>query len=660
MDDNSNVMNTSPPAAPPSSDKLETILSDDFGLFCVQSFLDHQRNEAAIAIDDSETTIEVLDVDERDKFGRFLNSTEYGIWSRYFGLREWYGSHDFEYDDRALFEMFLMQELPVAVLPVPTRLSLGGGGGSGSEPVHSTSSTSLGMGLGMGCAFSSSNGVSSNMICDQDGNDGCDWSCDKFEKYLIETSGDTEFSYTKSSDSHKEHREHPFIKNTNITAHLSSGALKAMPHIHTPHIQVDMQGYDYTIVSIDGDDIGTMTAAKLVSIGTVERLCNGLNKKGVPAIVGHPTPSLLTNIYLVQTTLRHRTTAEHFTSVRYGTPVRTASEPHLAQRHSDLVRFAQQVRPRKVPQEPNRVCVLSFLDHCDRKVVFGQETMVKKKGHEDEILRVELGVKYKDNVTVQQFSASASLTFRVSQGVETKGFWETLEVWCKGVQDAEDLLDHVHKMHGCFNSNFDAKIRFKEFIAISMIQFILQMDSTFNFILCYHCMSGKDRTGMFFAINETVLHFCAALITRLEESPIGQEVDSPSKSKSKRSSKRISLRSSKPHESQSKGQAWLQLFDNLCNIKPTWFDTKVEGEDVGYILDKFMRRSIIITGASTGWFGLKFGIGLKYNFKKGGLNLLKGVKKSVTNYIGANPIAGLLAPHKKMMDWQLDSENADS
>eukprot|EP00555_Chaetoceros_dichaeta_P004106 CAMPEP_0198251272 /NCGR_PEP_ID=MMETSP1447-20131203/2153_1 /TAXON_ID=420782 /ORGANISM="Chaetoceros dichaeta, Strain CCMP1751" /LENGTH=646 /DNA_ID=CAMNT_0043936249 /DNA_START=181 /DNA_END=2121 /DNA_ORIENTATION=- len=636
------------PTKSSSSEQWDSILTGDFVKHCGKAFLERDHGEDAIEIDETDTKIEVLstnDIVNQDKYGRFLKSAEYQIFSQYKDLYEWYRTHEFNYDKQSLFEIFMMGELPVAVQPTPY------------SAIASASASAIAKAAVSTIAAASAANELDVSIHSTKPND--EWTCDEFEKYLINTSGDNEFP---CKFSHKDHREYPFIKDTSITEHLNSGALEGMPPIRTRLIQVDMQGYDYIIERINDKDIGTMTASKLVSTGTVERIVcdlDGTKQK----LIGKTTPALLTNVYVINTTIQ--SDQDHIlTSIRYGTPVRKeAGYLHCAQRHKDLIKFAQQIRPRKSPDQPNRVCVLSFLDHCNHDVSFGHDTAVKKKGHEDEILRVELDAMHdKKYVYVQQMSASAGLTFKVSRGTETMSFRELLGMWCEGVGSADTLLRHVHEKHGCFDSSYDPKLRFKEFIAISMIQFILQMDSAFNFILCYHCMSGKDRTGMFFGINETVHHFCAGLKNTLEEDAINRRDSISLKcniTSSKRKSIRTSFRKKRTIDDQAKREkAWMQLFDDLCKFKPSWFENELHGDSLGHVLDKFVRRSILITGASTGWFGLKFGIGITYDFKR--QSLLKGVKKSIGNYLGANPVAILLAPFNRIMDWQLDSQQADS
>jgi len=641
-DETSNGSDTTLTKSSYSSEQWDSKLTGDFEKHCGEAFLTRSLNEGAIEIDETDTTIEVLDtadVVQEDMYTQFLQSAEYAILNQYKDLYEWYMTHEFNYDKQSLFEILMKGELPVAVQPTPYSRIASAGGSAGASAGAIASAIA---------AVSATDKLELSIYSNKSNDE---WTCDEFEKYVISTSGDNEFP---CKFSYRHHKEYPFIKDTSITEHLNSGSLEGMPPMHTQLIQVDMQGYDYIIERIKEQDIGSMTASKLVSTGTVERIVYDLDTK--QKLIGKTTSALLTNVYVINTTIK--SDQDHIlTSIRYGTPVRKeASLPHQAQRHRDLIKFAQEIRPRKSPDQPNRICVLSFLDHCNHEISFGLDTAVKKKGHEDEILRVELdGMHDEKYVYLQQMSASASLTFRVSRGTETMQFYDLLGMWCEGVGNANTLLKHVHEKHGCFDSHYDPKLRFKEFIAISMIQFILQMDSAFNFILCYHCMSGKDRTGMFFAINETVHHFCAGLKKALEEDTIFLRDSFNHKCKNIRTSfKKKRTNNGKANQE----KAWMQLFDDLCSFKHSWFENDLDGDTLGQVLDKFVRRSILITGASTGWFGLKFGIGQTGNFKN--QSILKGFKKTIGNYLGANPVANLLAPQPRIMDWQLDSQQADS
>jgi len=280
-DTTSNVGNpTLPPSAPTTSDEWDTIVSDDFGRFCVRTFLERNLEETEIIISPTATDIEVLDIVTQDKSGLFFDSVEHETWNQFKRFREWFRTHEFEYDEQALFEMFMKGELPVAV------------------------------------RYSNRTGKNTTpTIAVEIGNE---WNCDKFEKYLIDTSQDNDFARKWRP---RGHIEYPFLKDTAITEHLNSGAMEGMPQIWTPRIRVNMQGYDYTIEKFNGQEIGTMAASKLVSTGTIERIVDGLDKKNKPTIKGKDTAALLTNIYAVHTTIRGNPDYQ-LTSIRYGTPVR--------------------------------------------------------------------------------------------------------------------------------------------------------------------------------------------------------------------------------------------------------------------------------------------------------------------------------------------------
>lgn len=374
------------------------------------------------------------------------------------------------------------------------------------------------------------------------------------------------------------------------------------------NIRVNMKGHNYT-----SDNTFEPTT---ISVGTTNS-----NAK-------------LTNVYVVKTNLPSLT--DPLMSIRYGTPL-----------HADKVRFGAIVELAKKNKGLNNkkkplVLVLSLMDHCrstNSTMITGSicesiharainpKNKISKKSFASKF-REHTGVKNESN-TYQNMGDVQFMQLSCSGGVTNKGSamggrnnnYSILEGWLKSNKLILEFWNYLKTEQGMFSrspTNIPRK-RFNEFIALSIIRYCFKkLDKSNELIYLYHCKSGKDRTGLVFALDQTVIYFCEKNLGNKNMTNINTIKEFYNK---------ISL----PAGNDGAKFADLVLAGSGGFVRP--------------ILNRYLKRSYLITLSSTGYPGLKWGCKQKINPKN---SKFKWFKKE--NKIG-NPIAKLLDSKENVLKW---------
>ena len=273
---------------------------------------------------------------------------------------------------------------------------------------------------------------------------------------------------------------------------------------------VEMESYNYI----------TVNAAKFTKVNTLAVGTASLDKD-------------LTNIYWVETKGKGNVKNRPLLSIRYGTPT-TALQNE--QRLTDIVNFAKTTNL-NTNNPKRRVIVLSLLDSCPGRVctdvitkaasgdinkikqIAKKKASLEQKRNESVISGQEKNTYNKgDDVQFIRLSCSAAITEMHGMMKGGSNNYSTLTKWLnstnKNVIKISSFFTTLQTKHGMFGntSHTDPTKRFKEFVALSIIRYFLHLhDQQHSYVYMYHCKSGKDRTGLIYALDQTVLYCCTRI-----------------------------------------------------------------------------------------------------------------------------------------------------
>ena len=338
-------------------------------------------------------------------------------------------------------------------------------------------------------------------------------------------------------------------------------------------------------------------------------------KESVKLATGTSNKSaLLTNVYTVDTIVNSG--QPPLKSIRYGTPVSYKSE---TARLNNIVAHAQEQLHKYTNK---RVIVLSLLDSCTSKrgvCQTGGKVGANPKLEESIVVHHE-ATQYSDDPNVQFIQLSCSSAINDGSGMMRgrENDYKKLQVWMKdaGIDEFFGILQG--SKYALFRGPNDGRpfVRFQEFVALSIIRYYLHTrDNNNGYNYIYHCKSGKDRTGLIFALDQTVLIFCKKL----------------SKERSNAANKHKGIVSE-----------MLTIFDKLTSGLPAntkWVKHPVDAfgdNTLEKVFNTMIKRSFLITMISTG------APGLKWNCKLHKDGTLKEIQ---------NPIAKLLDEPDKIKKW---------
>jgi hypothetical protein len=239
-------------------------------------------------------------------------------------------------------------------------------------------------------------------------------------------------------------------------------------------------------------------------------------------------------------------------SLRYGTPFQSKDgiEPNLYKEQCELIKNylnsppqaqAQQPAQQPVPKKRRGIvislidmihgCVLSSKDKCKEGPIIEIENSYYKDMSDIIFINMSINI----NVNTGFIGASCNtLNTYLTYCENVKSYLTKLKGWCDDVKEKSQNIKHLLMFWDEFSTNVtnneipaslkkycdDVKAdtltekqaqlpnevcRLIMFCYISLIIYELNIvDSVHEYVLMYHCKSGQDRTGTFYAINQMV------------------------------------------------------------------------------------------------------------------------------------------------------------
>ena len=220
----------------------------------------------------------------------------------------------------------------------------------------------------------------------------------------------------------------------------------------------------------------------------------------------------LRNVYVCERTCGEGEGKYTLTSVRYGTPV---NDNYPKERLTAILNFCTTMGETKDKANKvlgtNRVILVSLLDHCTSAMCSGASIglkLFKDKFKEGAVVDQEKE-KYKDDIDVQfcQLSCSEAINAYKGQMSGISNNWTNLESW-SAERGVTVLFQKFIELFVKNNPTRSPKQRFKQLVALVVLRYALVRSSSQDYVLAYHCESGKDRTGLMFAIEQCTSKLC--------------------------------------------------------------------------------------------------------------------------------------------------------
>jgi hypothetical protein len=235
-------------------------------------------------------------------------------------------------------------------------------------------------------------------------------------------------------------------------------------------------------------------------------------------------------------------------SLRYGTPFKSkyGLEPNLYIEQCELIKNYLYSPPQIQAQQPApkkrrgivislidmiHGCVLSSKDKCKEGAIIEIENSYYKDIHDIIFINMSINI----NVNTGFIGASCNtLNTYLTYCENVKSYLTKLKGWCDVVEKKSQILKHLLTFWDEFSTNVtnnEIPASLKEycdnvkadtltekkaqlpnevcrlimFCYISLIIYVLNIeDNEHEYVLMYHCKSGQDRTGTFYAINQMV------------------------------------------------------------------------------------------------------------------------------------------------------------
>lgn len=254
-----------------------------------------------------------------------------------------------------------------------------------------------------------------------------------------------------------------------------------------------------------------LVSTKLNEMPEISNSVNGF-AQGTVTLFKSETAPILVNMYDVVFSIENKKVR----SFRYGTPI--IKEVENKDQCSLIKNYF-----RNYSNRPKKVILISLLDTCN---FIGCSTIAKDKVSEGKMVDTE-SLEYLNDTSISFFNMfinsnvnnTITTTLSASTSENIDKYLKRLTEWITNTSDDKygstkvlliKFLNNIFAHDIKTNTNYSTykkslsreEFRYYMFCFISIIHLYLNEISPDTFVIAYHCKSGQDRTGTFYAINQ--------------------------------------------------------------------------------------------------------------------------------------------------------------